>query len=261
MVQARFHNHKKIQSPSRTLNAMNAGYEVFTFCTKPISRASANFFLCLSKALDLIHFASQGDQHETKRLSALLAEGQRKIECSKVYQRERTKTKLVKPLSKKEKRKQETQAFERKTAQRHPDATAILSRPRPVISGKRRVPVFVNARGVPFLRIKKPQPLNLSGVIRSKLDNRWRRIERRDSLEVALTLARGEDLWDELTLGGQEEDSWQYEVHNALKAVNNKIRDTDLKNKKMAEDMWKVVLAERKLAAEEAAEGEKRQMS
>lgn len=204
-----------------------------------------------------MHFASQGNQRETEHLSTLLTEGQNKIEFSKAYQRERTKTKPVKPLSKKEKRKQETQAFERETAQRHPDATPILSRPRPVVSGKRRVPVFVNARGVPFLRIKKPQPMNLSGVIRSKLDNRWKQIERRDRLGVALMLAKGEDMWDELTLG-QEENLWQYEVQNAVKAVNNKIRDTDLKNKKMAEDMWNVVLTERKLAAEEAAEEEKR---
>ena len=99
--------------------------------------------------------------------------------------------------------------------------------------------------------------MNLSGVIRSKLDNRWKQIERRDRLNSALMLAKGEDMWDELTLG-QEENLWQCEVQNAVKAVNNKIRDTDLKNKKMAEDMWNVVLAERKLAAEEAEEEEKR---
>lgn len=184
---------------------------------------------------------------------ALITDGERAIEFNKEYQRERTKAKPVKPLSKKEKRKQETRDFEKTTARRHPDATPILSRPRPVVSGKRRVPIFVNARGVPFLRIKKPQPMNLSGVIRSKLDNRWKRIERRDRLETASVIAEGENLWDQMTLG-QKEVSWANEVQSALKAVNDKIAESDAKNKKLAEDMWQVVLDERKLAAEEAVE-------
>lgn len=184
---------------------------------------------------------------------ALITDGERAIEFNKEYQRERTKAKPVKPLSKKEKRKQETRDFEKTTARRHPDATPILSRPRPVVSGKRRVPIFVNARGVPFLRIKKPQPMNLSGVIRSKLDNRWKRIERRDRLETASVIAEGEDLWDQMTLG-QKEVSWANEVQSALKAVNDKIAESDAKNKKLAEDMWQVVLDERKLAAEETVE-------
>lgn len=156
----------------------------------------------------------------------------------------------MKPKSKKEQRKEEIQAFERMTARRHPDATSILARPRPVVSGKRRVPVLVNARGVPFLRIKKPQPLNLSGVLRSKLENRWKRIERRERLETDLLIARGEDTWDKLTRG-QEPDTWSQVVSDALTEVNDKIRESDLQNKKLAHDMWKVVLAERKLAEEE----------
>lgn len=95
--------------------------------------------------------------------------------------------------------------------------------------------------------------MNLSGVIRSKLDNRWKRIERRDRLETASVIAEGEDLWDQMTLG-QKEVSWANEVQSALKAVNDKIAESDAKNKKLAEDMWQVVLDERKLAAEEAVE-------
>lgn len=209
--------------------------------------------LAMRKALDLIHFASQGRQREKESLLKLISDGERAIELNREYQRERTKAKPVKPLTKKEKRKQETRDFEKATARRHPDATPILSRPRPVVSGKRRVPIFVNARGVPFLRIKKPQPMNLSGVIRSKLDNRWKRIQRRDRLETASVIAEGEDLWDKITLA-QEEVSWANEVQSALKYVNDKLVESDAKNKKLAEDMWQVVLAERKLAAEEAAE-------
>ena len=156
----------------------------------------------------------------------------------------------MKPKSKKEQKKEEIQAFEKRTARRHPDAIPITSRPRPVVSGKRRVPVLINARGVPFLRIKKPQPMNLSGAIRSKLENRWRRIERREILEAALVMARAEDTWDELT-HSEEPNTWSQVISDALAEVNDKIRESDLQNKKLARDMWNVVLAERKLAAEE----------
>ena len=136
------------------------------------------------------------------------------------------------------------------TARRHPDATPILSRPRPVVNGKRRVPVLVNARGVPFLRTKKPQPMNLSGVIRSKLDNRWKRVERRERLTDDSMLAEHEDLWDKLTIG-REDVTWAKEVYDALKEVNTRIKESDVKNKQLADDMWNVVLAEHKLAEEE----------
>lgn len=222
------------------------------YCAKQPIQAGTKFCRRLRKALDLIHFASQGRQQEKESLLKLISDGERAIELNKEYQRERTKAKPVKPLSKKEKRKQGTRDFEKATARRHPEAIPILSRPRPVVNGKRHVPVFVNARGVPFLRIKKPQPMNLSGMIRSKLDNRWKRIERRDRLEIASSIAEGEDLWDRITLA-QEKVSWLNEVQSSLKAVNNKITESDAKNKKLAEDMWQVVLAERKLAAKEAA--------
>ena len=150
----------------------------------------------------------------------------------------------------KEKRREEVRSFEKMTARRHPDATPILSRPRPVVNGKRRVPVLVNARGVPFLRIKKPQPMNLSGAIRSKLDNRWKRVERRERLTDDSMLAEYEDLWDNLTVG-REDVTWAKEVYDALKEVNTRIQESDVKNKQLADDMWDVVLAERKLAEEE----------
>lgn len=140
--------------------------------------------------------------------------------------------------------------FEKMTARRHLEATPILSRPRPVVSGKRRVPVLVNARGVPFLRIKKPQPMNLSGVIRTKLEKRWRRVERRHMLQDALSMAKAEDQWDQLTVG-REETSWARAIFQAIKEVNSQIHNFDWKTRVLAGDMWKVVLAERKLAEEE----------
>ena len=205
---------------------------------------------CLSKTLDSIHSASRGNQNEIQRISTLISESQLAKQLNSSAQRERTKAKPVKPLSMKEKRREEVRSFEKMTARRHPDATPILSRPRPVVNGKRRVPVLVNARGVPFLRIKKPQPMNLSGAIRSKLDNRWKRVERRERLTDDSMLAEYEDLWDNLTVG-REDVTWAKEVYDALKEVNTRIQESDVKNKQLADDMWDVVLAERKLAEEE----------
>lgn len=204
----------------------------------------------LSKALDSIHSASRGNENEIQRISTLISESQLAKQLNSSAQRERTKAKPVKPLSLKEKRREKVRAFEKMTARRHPDATPILSRPRPVVNGKRRVPVLVNARGVPFLRTKKPQPMNLSGVIRSKLDNRWKRVERRERLTDDSMLAEYEDLWDKLTIG-REDVTWAKEVYDALKEVNTRIKESDVKNKQLADDMWNVVLAEHKLAEEE----------
>lgn len=204
----------------------------------------------LSKALDSIHSASRGNENEIQRISTLISESQLAKQLNSSAQRERTKAKPVKPLSLKEKRREKVRAFEKMTARRHPDATPILSRPRPVVNGRRQVPVLVNARGVPFLRIKKPQPMNLSGVIRSKLDNRWKRVERRERLTDDSMLAEYEDLWDKLTIG-REDVTWAKEVYDALKEVNTRIKESDVKNKQLADDMWNVVLAEHELAEEE----------
>ena len=201
------------------------------------------------KALDLLHSASQGNQRNANRIVELISDIRSIKQKESALQRELSK-KEPKPLSRKQQKTRESRRLQDQTARRHPDATSILSRPRPVVSGKRRVPVLVNARGVPFLRIKKPQPKNLSGVIRSKLEKRWSRIERRDRLDRELLFANDEDNWDALTTGS-ETDTWAKGVKDALGTLNQQIHDSDKKNIELAEAMWKVVLAERKLAAEE----------
>ncbi|KAL1998584.1 hypothetical protein VTN02DRAFT_5929 [Thermoascus thermophilus] len=231
LVRHKFRKHKDLQSPSQTANALKAGYE----------------------ALDLLHSASKGNKNDISRISALLAQRQALREKHSSEQRALTEATPPKPLSKKEKKKLESLRHQEATARRHPDAQPILSRPRPVVSGRRRVPVLVNARGVPFLRIKKPQPKVLSGVIRSKLDKRWKRIVRRERLEQELILAEDEDHWDRL-VGEEERYSWTSEIKAALDEVSWQIRETDRKNAQLAEAMWNVVLKERELAEKEEAE-------
>lgn len=109
---------------------------------------------------------------------------------------------------------------------------------------------MVNARGVPFLRIKKPQPSNLSGMIRAKLEKRWKCIEVRDRLHLENIFAADEDQWDRLT-GAVEPCKWTEGIALSLEGIFAKIAKIDNSNKAMAEKMWQVVLEERKLAAEE----------
>ena len=172
-------------------------------------------------------------------------------------QRRMTEAKLAIPKTASEIRREEAIRFQESTSKTHPDATPILSRPRPVVSGKRRVPRFVNARGIPMLRIKKPQPRVLSGIIRSKLTRRERWVNRENELAVDILFTQDEENWDGLTVP-RDPVPWTKEVWEALQQTKQTIRNNDMKNSKMAKEMWDVVLRERELAAKEdaAAKGE-----
>ncbi|KAL1988246.1 hypothetical protein VTN96DRAFT_221 [Rasamsonia emersonii] len=238
LVRKKFRRYKTLQSPSQTVNALKAGYE----------------------ALDLLHSASQGNQKDVGRISALLAESKALRDKNSSEQRTLAEARPIKPLSKIERKKEESRRQQDATALRHPNAEPILSRPRPVVSGRRRVPVLVNARGIPFLRIKKPQPQNLSRVIRNKLERRWAWIERRDRLEIEKLFAKDEDYWDSLVADEEAESpSWADAVVESIQDVLSKISESDKKAKELAEKMWKIVLAEKELAEKEEAERKKRE--
>jgi hypothetical protein len=157
------------------------------------------------------------------------------------------------PLTPKAARKEKSIRFQEETSRRHPNARSVLDRPHALGDRKRHVPVLVNARGLPFLRFKKPQPRNVSSVIRAKLGTRWNWIQRRDRLKVELLFAKDENDWDLMT----ETDtpaSWSEPVQNSIIDVNSKISSFDLQGKELAENMWKIVIAERTLAEEESAQ-------
>lgn len=161
----------------------------------------------------------------------------------------------AKPLTPKKARKEKSIRFQEETNQRHPNATSILNRPRPLGDKKRNVPVLVNARGLPFLRYKKPQPRNVSSVIRTKLGRRWNWIERRDRLKIELLFAKDEEEWDRVTETKEpteEPSTWSEHPENAIVDVNAKIANFDMHSKELSDNMWKIVLAEKALAEEEA---------
>lgn len=198
----------------------------------------------------MLDSASIGNKHDSDQISTILA--QAKSVKEQFAAQQRRKVKVKKPLSPLEERKLDTLRSELETWERNADSPSILNRPQPV-SGRRKVPVLVSARGVPFLRIKKPQPKNLSGVIRNKLEKRWHRIEVRERLQADLLFAKDEDFWDRMT-NTKDDGTWAEEPKLALDDICEKIRDSDRKNRELAESMWKVVLREREALVEEEKE-------
>lgn len=200
----------------------------------------------------MLDSAAKGNQQDAFQISSILAQAKSIKQQYATLQKRRAEEleRSKQPLSRKQARKAESVRLQELTRRRHSDAQPILQYSTRQANGRRRVPFLVNARGVPFLRFKKPQPQNLSGVIRSMLEKRWHRIEKRDRLRSDLLFARDEDAWDHLT-ETVDTCQWAAEVEHALRDVEFKIDDTDRKKRAMAEAMWKIVLTEREKVKEQ----------
>ncbi|RDW94146.1 uncharacterized protein DSM5745_01468 [Aspergillus mulundensis] len=234
-VRERFRRYKNLQSPSQTANALRAGYE----------------------ALDLVYSAAQGDKEDIGRLTKLLSEVQLAKERKRQHQNALAAIRPVKELNKKQVKAEENRRFQTATAQRHPEARPILERPRAVVSGKRRIPTLVNASGIPFLRISKPQPQSLSRLIRGKIVQRQKWIDRRDRLELEVLFCKDEDQWDDLTTGCEDGEQWSSALRTAIHDIRVQIREDNEKRAALAKSMWNIVLAERELAEKEKQAEEK----
>lgn len=226
------------------------------------ARAMANlgrFF----KALDLLHSCAQGNEPSIGRVNDLLART-KSLHDSVGRQPQRPET--TSPPAPKSKSKcrrtsgtTESGAKENKEHTERRQQHAILSRPRPHVSGIRRVPVLVDARGVPFLRTKKPEPAVLSRTINSKLRKMSERIARRQRLEEELVMASYEDQWDHRT-GHVELTKWTISLNTALTDVKRTIDYKTKENRELSYKMFNVVLQERKLAKKEEDERERLRM-
>jgi hypothetical protein len=146
-------------------------------------------------------------------------------------------------------------------------STELLSRPLPLaqLSGKRHVPVLFNANHIPILRIKKPQPENLSGFIKHRIKQRQRRHDRRHWLVEQIEFAQYEDLWDDIVeretglgdryrSGEQDEPTWAEEFEISKAEVDKAIWEEGRKNAEMAARMQGVVDREREAFERERVE-------
>ncbi|CAG7927193.1 unnamed protein product [Penicillium olsonii] len=230
LVRQNFRKYKILQSPSQTVHALRAGYE----------------------ALDLISSSHTNLQHRERITDIITQAKSQRDKYARMQKRSQPVAPPPTPLTPKAARKAESIRFQNETSRRHPDAKSVLDRPQFLGGKKRHVPVLVNARGLPFLRFKKPQPRNVSSVIRTKLNNRWEWIQRRDRLKVDLLFAEDEEIWDRMT-GSKDLPAWPENTETAIEDVKGKINNFDKQTKDLAQKMWNVVLAERAMAAEEAA--------
>lgn len=262
LVRTKFDRYKGIHSPTQTLHCLQAGYEVKDILV--ICQATRTNKYC--KALDLFHSACSENKDSLARIQLLLRSSRSRKPTS-TPKDENIPTPVN--LSRMQKKRAENIEFQRQTRWIHPNTEPILSRPRPVVSGRRKVPVFVNARGVPFLRIKKPQPQILSKIIRQKHALKDKLIERRGRLLVECYFAKDEEDWDRILTDqslttqtitqGKELPSWlkgswpesAWESYQQSKLDNKKY---ERQNLDMARKLWKVVLKERELAEREEAE-------
>lgn len=208
-----------------------------------------------------MHAAAHGNSESLSRISNIV----RDIESRP--KQKRNEARIPTTTSPRQKKRAENIAFQKQTILRHPDAEPILSRPRLSVAGNRHIPKLITARGVPFLRIKKPQPQNLSRIIRYKLRFKDKLVERRDRLLVDTLFAKDEEDWDRLLEGqlvtprvikAQQTPAWVEGtwLESPLEYYKKAFYDNfefEKKQQALAEKMWEVVLAERKLAAQEEA--------
>ncbi|KAF7185440.1 hypothetical protein HII31_13213 [Pseudocercospora fuligena] len=132
-------------------------------------------------------------------------------------------------------------------------------------TGKRHVPVLVNANGIPFLRYKKPMPANLASFINSRIEQRDRRHRLRQEMEQTLSLAHEEDKWDAIIYNTTGVDSredggdkvlWRHSAQSGLRQVTERLQAEKEKNRIHAEKMQAIVDREAELARLELEEDE-----
>ncbi|KAL9636932.1 MAG: hypothetical protein Q9164_002524 [Protoblastenia rupestris] len=136
-------------------------------------------------------------------------------------------------------------------------AGPLLERPHVNISGRRHIPKIVNACRFPFLRIKKPQPAQLSRMIGDSITARESRISRSDELQKQIWTAEDEDQWDAILskeLGVSESSgngSWITAPRAALDIIRQSHERAIKKRIDMAVRMTDIVEKEAALATEE----------
>lgn len=144
-------------------------------------------------------------------------------------------------------------------------------------TGKRQIPKIFSANVIPVLRFKKPQSPALTGYLNSRIEQRQKRHNLRHRLEAELQVASLEDQWDDIMYkdtgikdGSSEhapaaeakagnnnnfftppEPRWTREIASELRIVHKRLNDERVKNRAMAEKMYKVIDREMVLLAQE----------
>ncbi|KAF2266948.1 hypothetical protein CC78DRAFT_531373 [Lojkania enalia] len=139
-----------------------------------------------------------------------------------------------------------------------PGQKELDAHPRKVLSGPRHVPILASANGLPFLRLKKPQPENLSRMLRQKLDSRMSLFDKKVLLlNYWAPIAINEDMWDEILrkecgiAESKASPKWLEAISEA-KVENNKLHEKHmLADRELALRMQQIVDQETELALKE----------
>jgi hypothetical protein len=153
-----------------------------------------------------------------------------------------------------------------------PPVYAPTGPPRPLSSfpsGVRKPPTLNDTTGVPFLRMKKPQPRFLERILRQKSRRRAKRIANILEMEDSgMAEADAEDQWDALMEGmgvgkgegggaeraGVKERTYRETMWDAVVYVSDLTNAERLDMVARGQAMWKMVLAEQELALQEEKE-------
>ncbi|ERF75483.1 hypothetical protein EPUS_07015 [Endocarpon pusillum Z07020] len=254
LIRCRFKTDRLLQSPSQIANGLNAGNEV----------------------LKLLCASARGESSSIARLSELI---ESTLELSGITEAYRNSLRLIKkpPSSRRAPKANNLPLSANKTLQsRRPDSSPIFERPLPlsqIRGGKRRVPKFVAAQGVPFLLYSKPQPQSLGRLLRQKIAWQHKKWDQRTKLtEETIPLGVCEDAWDALVASQEEveghsnrtsvpEDretgisgdstSWNSAPQFAAVSVGDKIRSFERRNLETGRRLFEILKQERVLVANE----------
>ncbi|KAK3062886.1 hypothetical protein LTS18_003174 [Coniosporium uncinatum] len=220
-------------------------------------------FLAGYAALDTLDAAVAGDAAATARLLDIAGRAPRSLTAESPTAKQARARRLVVDAKK-----------QADAARKFPPREDALlgSRPRPArdVKGRRHIPHMVNANGVPFLRFKRPQPENLTRLLRSKMESKFKRVEREQELEgYWVPLAEGEDGWDEVLKRccgplpatrwkqgegegeAARETKWVDVYKQALWDVRRAVKETERGNRELARKMTDLVGREQVLADKE----------
>jgi hypothetical protein len=260
LVQFRFHQDRKLKSPTQIANGLKAGYEV----------------------LDLLHACNKNFPSALAQLKSLLESTAAQAEYTSAYRAALAAARSPTSPQKLSKIAHLRAIATKANSTRYPWSKPVLERPLPldeIRGGKRRVPNLVSAQGIPFLRYSKPQPISLSRIIRQKQNRDQKKWTQLEGLKGDIVIAQWEDEWDEIVArqmaekhgrgkgklrsprdsdGGEEaggcEASWKHEMVVAEGELYRQIKESDRKNAEMGRKMWEIVVKERELAAQEKRE-------
>ncbi|OCK77871.1 hypothetical protein K432DRAFT_445032 [Lepidopterella palustris CBS 459.81] len=214
-IRNRFRDNRELQSHQLLQVAFRAGYE----------------------GLDLLDGSVAGDTESTEFLSSFIADIPSRLTRSQ-----------TRPVPK-------PQPPPSNLVCLPPEKNALTLRPRPTVPGRRHIPNIASANGLPFLRFTKPQPANLSRVLRQTLDARDKTFQQVVMLKnYWMPLAKYEEEWDdivrrELRLGPSSSGvTWTSAVEDAMKDNALLVRQRRAKDIEMARKMQDIVDQETELA-------------